>query len=191
MLTSVFPVKVIALLAALILSGSAAFAVPVSYSFTDNLGRSGFFTFQHDAAMRGTGLHGGIAYDLETFVLDGVSFANAEVSIFENFRGEQYIVAAAAARNFVQLGHRGTDLFDTGEVSELFDLTLGDFDLAAHNFFGMDGGPLGLITSFQKTSGPILNNPPEPSPVPLPASLPLLVAGFGGLVLMRRLRRAG
>ena len=190
MLTPVLPVKIIAILSALILSGSAAFAVPVTYSFSDHLGRSGFFTFEHDAVMMGTGLHGGVAYDLEAFVLDGVSFDDGEVAIFENFRGEQYVVAAAADRNFVQLGHRGTDLFDTGAIEELFNLTFADFNLTGHNFFGMDDEPLGLIMSFEKTSGPILNNPTDPSAVPLPASLPLLIAGFGGLALLRRPARA-
>ncbi|MBM7066778.1 hypothetical protein [Actibacterium sp. 188UL27-1] len=188
-----------AIISSLLISASSALAIPVGYEFTDTLGRTGMFEFEHDAQSQGRGLHGGRAYPLATFIIDGQSFADPEISIFTNFHGNQFAVAAAPERNFVQLGHFGKGLFSSTDLSELFDLKLSDFNMSGFNFVNMDDGALSVVASLRKISNnsapiepePPVSSEPEPpvSPVPLPASLPLLIAGIGGMLLLLRRQR--
>lgn len=72
-----------------------------------------------------------------------------------------------------------------------------DFGGAAAEFFGLSGITHVVINATQSTGAgyaytnwTFLQDPPTPAPIPVPASMPLLAAGLGGLALIRRRRKA-
>lgn len=71
------------------------------------------------------------------------------------------------------IGSRGTFAFDMGTISIFL---AGETYTLTHN------------AGFASISAFGLSSPPSPAAVPLPASLPLLLAGFGAIGLLRRRR---
>ncbi|WP_300060852.1 VPLPA-CTERM sorting domain-containing protein [uncultured Roseobacter sp.] len=69
------------------------------------------------------------------------------------------------------IGSRGTFAFDMGTIPIFL---AGETYTLTHN------------ASFAMLRGFGLSSPPSPAAVPLPASLPLLLAGFGAIALLRR-----
>ncbi|AXI47238.1 VPLPA-CTERM sorting domain-containing protein [Sulfitobacter sp. SK012] len=72
----------------------------------------------------------------------------------------------------------------TVAVNHAFDFSGGRFNLI---YAAANGNPSVLHVTGDPS---VLNVPVDPSPVPLPAALPLLLAGLGSLAVARRKRRA-
>ncbi|MEQ8900434.1 MAG: VPLPA-CTERM sorting domain-containing protein [Roseovarius sp.] len=98
----------------------------------------------------------------EVIFVDGINLPSVELEIFEDT-----LTGSQTSDTEMLGGLSSLDLFGT-----VGGLTLGD------------GATAGL-SAFSLTFD-LAGTAPPPSPVPLPAGLPLLLAGLGGLALLRR-----
>ena len=89
------------------------------------------------------------------------------------------------AGDFVVKHDDGMAIFDDGDR---IGGRVGPNAVKTTDVFGFDGGEFGLLYVATNGDPSILNVNGDLAPIPLPATLPLLLAGMGGLAIMRRKR---
>jgi PEP-CTERM motif len=160
------------------LASFAAQAAAITYDATDTNGDVISFTYDDTATTIGNGPYAccGSAYDALSFIFDGVSLANPELVIYQNFGGSQfaYFTTSSGYTDYVQLAANGTGLFTSSAANQMDGRSLSDFTYTVFDQ-AYNGSALYSLTSL--TGGVAVTEP---------ATLGLLGLGLLGACLVRR-----
>ncbi len=142
-------------------------------SSSDGLG-NGRFEFESSDNMVGT-------FELLYTGIGGLDFSDTPILVFEGTNND------AAFEVEVTLN---------GSASKTFTIlagnTLEDSSLNLHGLAGIDDvSSIGIVGTSQSVGGDISFDLVALKPVPVPAALPLLLAGMGGIAALSRRKRAG